>query len=125
MRQSPVPTDNVPPLRPVSIQALASLVVGNFHPSQTTVNRIVDHMQTPIGALAAGNTQHGGVVDPEHWPGGRLGPQLLRQQMRQDLLQQRRSLAQTVEDGSVFQFQRGLGGPGGGASQGEIFDGVC
>jgi hypothetical protein len=63
------------------------MVVGNFHLTETTLGRIIDGMQTPIGSLAAGMAQHGGVVDPKFWPRGRLGPQSLRQQMRQDLLQ--------------------------------------
>ena len=53
MRQSPVSTDNVAGLRPVAIQALTPLVVGNFHPAQTTLGGIIDGMQTPIGSFAA------------------------------------------------------------------------
>src|SRR5208337_1189565 len=117
MRQSSVPTDNVAGLRPVAIQAFTPLLVGNFHSAQTTLGRIIDGMQTPIDSFAAGNTQHRRVIDPKRRPGGRFGTQSLRQQMRQNPLQQRRSLPQTMEDGSVLQFQSALGRPSRSATQ--------
>ena len=89
------------------------------------MGRIIDSMQAPIGSLAAGNAQHRGIVDAELGPGSRFGSQSLSQQMRQDPLQQRRSFTQTVQDGGVFQFESRLGRPGGRASQGEVFHGVC
>jgi hypothetical protein len=102
MRQSSVPTDNVSRLRPISLQSLTPLVIGDFHPSETTLRRIIDDMQTPIGSFTARDAQHRSVIDPKLWPGGSFSSESVRQQMRQYPLQQRRSLAQTVEDRSVF-----------------------
>ena len=98
MRQASVSADNVARLRPVPIPSLTPLVVGNFHAAQTTLGRIIDGMQTPVRSFTARNAQHCRVIDPKRGPRGRFCAQPLRQQMRQNPLQQRRSLAQTMED---------------------------
>ena len=72
MRQSPVPTDNVPPAEADLVPSLSPLTVGNFNPAETTMGRIIDSMQAPIGSLAAGNAQHRGIVDAELGPGSRF-----------------------------------------------------
>src|SRR5208282_1708880 len=73
MRQSSVPTDNVSRLRPISLQSLTPLVIGDFHPSETTLRRIIDDMQTPIGSFTARDAQHRSVIDPKLWPRGSFG----------------------------------------------------
>jgi hypothetical protein len=124
-RQSSVSTNNVSWLRPISIQSLTALVIGNFNPQQATVGWIIDDMHTPIGPYTSRDAQHGSVVDPKLWSGGSFSFESLRQQMCQYPLQQRRSFAQTVEDRGVFQLQSRLAGPSRRASQREIFHGIC
>jgi hypothetical protein len=87
-RQTSVSTNQVARLRPISIQSLTSLVIGNFNPQQTTVGRIIDDMQTPIGSFTARDAQHRSVIDPKGRPGGSFGFESLRQQMGQHPLPQ-------------------------------------
>jgi len=124
VRPSSLPTDKVAWTRPVTIQALAAFSIAYFHPTQTSVGWIGDGMQTPIGSCAAGKAQYRRVMDAKLRPGGGLGAQSVHQQRRQHPLQQRRSLAQAVQDRSVLQFQRRLGGPSRPAAQRESFHGI-